>query len=131
MLRRPGQGVGAPQPDLTQAKGYTMAKAIRILSHFDNLPVGELVDRLGSVKAEIADLETRQQSLRAELLKRCLTEAEGSVYAATVTQAMRWTLDAKVVRAEMGDDWWNGRCKQALVTTVTVAARAVAQKLAA
>jgi hypothetical protein len=42
---------------------------------------------------------------------------------------MRWTLDAKAVRAEMGEDWWNGRCKQALVTTV--AARAVSVKLAA
>ena len=81
-----------------------MAKATRILSHFDNLPTGELVDQLGSVKAEIADLETRQQSLRAELLKRCITEAEGAVYAATVTQAVRWTLDAKAVRAELGDD---------------------------
>ena len=108
-----------------------MPKATRILSHFDNLPVGELVDQFGSVKAAIADLETRQQSLRVELLKRCITEAEGAVYAAAVTQAVRWTLDAKTVRAEMGDDWWNGRCKQALVTTDTVAASAVSQKLAA
>jgi len=110
-----------------------MPKAVSIgtPSVYHNLPVGELVDQLGSVKAEIADLETRQQSLRAELLKRCITEAEGAVYAATVTQAMRWTLDAKAVRAEMGDAWWNGRCKQALVTTVTVAARAISQKLAA
>lgn len=108
-----------------------MPKATRILSHFHNLPVGELVDQLGSVKAEIADLETREKSLRAELLKRCITEAEGAVYAATVTQAMRWTLDAKAVRCEMGDAWWNTRCKSALVTTVTVAARAVSVKLAA
>src|SRR5256885_12229643 len=91
-----------------RTESRSMPKATRILSHFDNLPTGELVDQLGSVKAEIADLESRQQSLRAELLKRCITEAEGAVYAATVTQAMRWTLDAKAVRAELGDDWWNG-----------------------
>jgi hypothetical protein len=36
----------------------SMPKATRILSHFDNLPTGELVDQLGSVKAEIADLES-------------------------------------------------------------------------
>jgi hypothetical protein len=108
-----------------------MPQATRIVSHFDNLPTGELVDQLSSVKAEIADLEIRQQSLRAELLKRCVTQAEGAVYAATVTQAMRWTLDAKAVRAEMGDAWWNTRCKSALVTTVTVAALAAPQKLAA
>ena len=108
-----------------------MPKATHVLSRFDNLPVGELVDQLGSVKAEIADLETRQQSLRAELLKRCVTEAEGAHFAAAVTQAARWTLDAKAVRAEMGDAWWNTRCKSALVTTVTVAALAAPQKLAA
>ena len=108
-----------------------MPKAVPILSPFHNLPVGELVDQLGSVKAEIADLEIRQQSLRAELLKRCVTQAEGAVYAATVTQAVRWTIDAKAVRAEMGDAWWNERCKSALVTTVTVAALPAPQKLAA
>src|SRR5260221_1813171 len=108
-----------------------MPKAIAIISPFHNLPVGEIVDQLGSVKAEIADLETRENSLRAELLKRCVIEAEGAVYAAAVTQAVRWTLDAKAVRSEMGDSLWNGRCKQALGTTVTVAARAVAPKLAA
>src|ERR1051325_1238455 len=108
-----------------------MPKATAIISAVHNLPVGELVDQLGSVKAEIADLETRQQSLRAELLKRCVTEAEGAHFAAAVTQAVRWTLDAKAVRAEMGDNWWNGRCKSALITTVTVAPLAAPQKLAA
>src|SRR5258708_32723962 len=108
-----------------------MPKATAIISSFHNLPVGELVDQLGSVKAEIADLEAREKSLGAELLKRCVIEAEGAVYAAAVTQAVRWTLDAKAVRSEMGDSWWNGRCKQALVTTVSVAARAVPAKLAA
>jgi hypothetical protein len=108
-----------------------MPKATPIVSQFHNLPVGEIVDRLGTLKAEIADLETREKDLRAELLKRCVIEAEGAQYAATVTQAMRWTLDAKAVRAELGDAWWNQRCKQALVTTVTVAARAVPAKLAA
>lgn len=107
-----------------------MPKATAIISPFLNLPVGELVDQLGTVKAEIADLETREKTLRAELLKRCVIQAEGAVYGATVTQAVRWTLDAKAVRAELGDNWWNQRCKQALVTTVTVAARAV-PKLAA
>ena len=75
--------------------------------------------------------EAREKTLRAELLKRCVFEAEGAQYAAAVTQAMRWTLDTKSVRAEMGDAWFDRRCKQALVTTVTVAARAVPAKLAA
>ena len=108
-----------------------MPKATAIISPFHNLPVGELVDQLGSVKAEIADLETREKTLRGELLKRCVIEAEGEQYAAAVTQAMRWTLDTKSVRSEMGDVWFDRRCKQGLVTTVTVAARTVSPKLAA
>src|SRR5580692_10451598 len=108
-----------------------MPKATAIISQFDNLPTGELVDELGTVKAEIADLETREITLRAELLRRCIIEAEGAQYAAAVTQAVRWTLDTKSVRAEMGDVWFDRRCRQSLVTTVTVAARAVSPKLAA
>jgi hypothetical protein len=108
-----------------------MPKATPIVSQFHNLPIGELVDQLGSVKAEIADLEAREKSLRAELLRRCVIEAEGAQYAVAVTQAVRWTLDTKAVRSEMGDAWFDRRCKQALVTTVTVAARTVPAKLAA
>jgi hypothetical protein len=90
-----------------------------------------LVDQLGTVKAEIADLETREKSLRGELLRRRVIEAEGDQYAAAVTQAVRRTLDTKSVRAEMGDTWFDRRCRQSLVTTVTVAARTVPAKLAA
>jgi hypothetical protein len=108
-----------------------MPKAVSIISQFHNLPVGEIVDQLGSVKAEIADLETREKTLRAELLRRCVIEAEGDQYAAAVIQAVRWTLDTKSVRAEMGDAWFDRRCRQSLVTTVTVAARTVPAKLAA
>jgi hypothetical protein len=64
-------------------------------------------------------------------LKRCFIEAEGAQYAAAVTQAVRWILDARAVRAEMGDNWWNQRCKQSLVTTVTVVPRGGSQKPAA
>jgi hypothetical protein len=108
-----------------------MPKAIPILSQFHNLPTGEIVDQLGAVKAEIADLEAREKTLRAELLKRCVIEAEGDQYAAAITQAVRWTLDTKSVRAEMGAAWFDRRCRQSLVTTVTVVARTVFPKLAA
>src|SRR5580704_9368529 len=108
-----------------------MPKATANISQFHNLPVGEIVDQLGGLKAAIADLEKRQKALRDELLKRCVIEAEGAQYAAAVTQAVRWTLDTKAVRSEMGDAWFDRRCRQSLVTTVTVAARAVSPKLAA
>src|SRR5215204_2171268 len=108
-----------------------MAKAVSILSPFHNVPDGDLADRLGAVKAEIAALEIREKSLRDELIRRGVSAVEGTRYDAAISSAVRWTLDAKAVRSEMGDAWWNARCRQAMVTTVTVRVRGGAIKLAA
>jgi hypothetical protein len=108
-----------------------MPKAIPIISPFHNLSAGDVADQLGTLKAEIAELEDREKSLRDELIRRGGAEIEGALYRATITDAVRWTLDAKAVRSEMGEPWWNARCRQALITTVAVRALAVAPKLAA
>jgi hypothetical protein len=96
-----------------------------------NLPPAQLVDQLGAVKAEIAALEVREKALRDELLHRGITEAEGAMFSAAITQAVRWTLDTKAVKAEMGAPWWDARCRQTLVTTVAVKPRVAIAKLAA
>ena len=69
--------------------------------------------------------------MRDELIRRGGAEIEGAVYRATISDAVRWTIDSAKVRAEMGDAWWNARCRQSLVTTVAVKALVAAQKLAA
>ena len=111
-----------------------MAKAsanIASVNPLRNLPAHALVDQLGALKAEIAASEGREKALRDELLRRGITEAEGARFSATVTQAVRWTLDTKAVKAEMGAPWWDGRCRQSLVTTVAVKPRVAIAKLAA
>jgi hypothetical protein len=110
-----------------------MPKAIATipLSPFHNVAAGDLADQLGELKAEIAALEIREKALRDELIRRGAAEVEGADYNAAITAAVRWTLDAKAVRSEMGDAWWNARCHQALVTTVTVRVRGGAVKIAA
>ena len=110
-----------------------MPKAIATipLSSFHNVPDGDLADRLGAVKAEIADLEAREKALRDELIRRNVAEVEGADYSAAITAAVRWTLDTKAVKVEMGEAWWNARCRQAMVTTVTVRVRGGAIKIAA
>jgi hypothetical protein len=108
-----------------------MPKAVSIVSPFHNLSAGDLVDQLGAIKAEIAEREAREKALRDELIRRGNGEVEGADYRATVTDAVRWTLDTKAVRAEMGDAWFNARCWQALVTTVAVKPRTIDARLAA
>ena len=109
-----------------------MAKAsanIASVNPLRNLSANALVDQLGAVKAEIAAFEGREKALRDELLRRGLTEAEGARFNATVTQAVRWTLDTKAVKAEMGAPWWDARCRQSLVITVAVKPRVAIAKL--
>ena len=76
---------------------------IALVSPFHNLPAGEVADQLGTLKAEIADLEAREKALRDELIRRGGTMIEGAMFCVTVSNAVRWTLDAKTVRAEMGE----------------------------
>src|SRR5689334_14243923 len=106
-----------------------MPKAVATIappSPFHNLPAGEVADQLGAIKTEIAELEAREKTLRDELIRRGEREVDGALFSATVSDSVRWTLDAKAVRAEMGESWWSARCRQSLVTTVAVKPRAVA-----
>jgi hypothetical protein len=111
-----------------------MAKAtgdIIPITTLHNHTIGQLVDELGQVKAEAAEIKAREDLLKAELTARDVTEAEGDLFRATVTVASRWTLDAERVKAEMGVGWYDARCKIGSVTTVRVSARTGATRAAA
>jgi hypothetical protein len=100
-------------------------------SPFNNLAPGALADELGTIKAQIADLETREKALRDELIRRGVSTIEGAAYSAAITDTVRWTLDTKALKTEMGLPWYDTRCRQSLVTTVAVKALAAPAKLAA
>jgi hypothetical protein len=107
---------------------------ISSLSPYHNLSTGDLADQLGAVKAEIAALEEREKNLRHELIGRGVPEAQGSQFSACVQEGIRWSLNIPTVRSEMGETWFNARCRQSAVTTVTVkplAASAMPAQLAA
>jgi hypothetical protein len=94
-----------------------------MISPFHNHTAGQIVDELGSIKAQIADLKAREDALKAELIARGNTEAEGALFRATISTAMRWSLDSERVKAEMGDDWYSSRCRVASVTSLRISAR--------
>jgi hypothetical protein len=75
---------------------------------FHNLSVGE---------------QAREDALKAALIAKGITEAEGFLFRATVSEALRETLDSDKIREEMGPSWCSLHSKIAVVTTVRVNAR--------
>jgi hypothetical protein len=127
-------GCGNTRPGLTPCRRRIHAQGCCEYHPRFSLPhrsVGDLADEIGKLCAEIADLEGRRKNFREELIRRGVAEAEGALFRATVSDAVRWTIDSALVKAEMGVAWWDARCRQSLVTTVAVKARTGFTKLAA
>jgi hypothetical protein len=99
-------------------------------STLHNFSAGDLADELGAVKSDLADLKSREDALRSELIRRGVSEVEGVLFRATVTEATRWTLDTDRVKSEMGAAWYDAHCRGSLTTTVRVSARTGARKAA-
>jgi hypothetical protein len=95
------------------------------MENLKNVALHHLVDEMGYVKAQIAELEARAKALREVFLATAETSGVGDAYQVERTDAVRWTLKSKDVRAEMGDAWWNARCATATVTTLMIRPRAI------
>jgi hypothetical protein len=104
--------------------------AVPSVSPLHNLSAGDLADELGAIKSDLADLKSREDALRGELIRRDVSEAEGALFRATVTEATRWTLDTERLKSEMGAAWYEAHCKGSQTTTVRVCARTGARKAA-
>lgn len=92
--------------------------------------VTAIVDRLGDIKAQIADLKRIEADLVQRLIDNGADAVDGRAYRATVSQvAERQSLDAKAAEAklrELGVDgrWFSKNQKTAKAyTTVKVVAR--------
>ena len=92
------------------AKAAISLSPVPSVSPFHNLTTGSLVDRLGALKAQLADLKVDEEALRGELIARKVEAAEGALFRATVTEALRQSLDTEQVKAEMGERWYSSRC---------------------
>jgi len=111
-------------------KATPILSPVPSVSPFHNLTTGAIVDRLGALKAQLADLKAGEEALRGELISRKVDAAEGDLFRATVTEALRDTLDTERVKLEMGERWYSSHCKIGVTTTVRVSARTGTRKAA-
>lgn len=82
--------------------------------------VGKLrghIKALSSVDKAFTKFVSDETPLTDETAQGKSGRLDGINWFANVVEAVRWTLDTKAVKAEMGDEWYDQRCKQAVVRT--------------
>jgi hypothetical protein len=85
------------------------------------------IDRLGVIKAEIADLKTEENALRDVLIEHGPGAYEGKFYRATVSEHERATLDMEAVRAKLSPQFIAAHTLLTDVVTVRVTTRNAAK----
>ena len=86
--------------------------------------VGALVDELGELKAQIAELEKKESALKKQIQEAVGTgAAEGSLFRVTVTVSQRETLDMEAVRNHLSPQFIRAHTTSKDVTTIRVTAR--------
>jgi len=82
-----------------------------------------LVDRIGTLKAEVAAQMDELKALEAELKAAGPGRIQGDLFEATVTISERDTLDMKAVRAKLSRQFIAANTTTTEVTTLRVTAR--------
>jgi len=81
------------------------------------------IDRLGVIKAKMAELKREEDELRDVLIEHGPGAYEGDLFRATVTLSERSTLDMDAVRAKLTAQFIRAHTKLTPVTTVRVVGR--------
>lgn len=89
-------------------------------------PLGDVVDELGTVRAQIAFAKGKEKALADEILAAGRPEVEGRRFRAVIVQATRATLDMDAARRELGAEWCADHTRTSAVTSVRVSPRAAA-----
>ena len=71
---------------------------------FHNQSTNTLADDYGNLKAQADAINARLKDIKAELIKRSVTQAAGDRFAVTVSEQSSVRLDTKGLRAALGDD---------------------------
>jgi hypothetical protein len=90
-----------------------------------------LVDQLGAVKAQLADISKIEKALKDELISLGVGSYDGETFSASVSETVRESIpvaDAVEKLEELGvsKQWFVAHTKKSPVTTVKVVARKAA-----
>lgn len=80
------------------------------------------IDQIGDVDAKIKSLKKTRGELVETIAGLDAGKHSGLSYVATIVEKIDWRLDTKALKEEMGEPWYNQRCKQALSRSVRVKA---------
>lgn len=85
-----------------------------------------VIDRLGELKARIADLQAEEKKLRDEIIALGVGAHEGELFRASVSVSERETLDMAAVREKLSPQFIRAHTNVTPVTTVKIVARKAA-----
>lgn len=77
-----------------------------------------LADIGAKVKSACDKLALVDKSIKTRIIDRGEECIIGEIFKATLIESVRWTLDTKAVKAEMGEDWTIARSKQSTSRSV-------------
>ena len=82
-----------------------------------------LADQIGQLDAQIGILTKQLEALKAEAKKSGLEEIVGNVFVVTIGKSIRASLDTAAVKKELGQQWYDDRCKLTEVSTLRIKVR--------
>ena len=82
-----------------------------------------LADQIGQLNAQINILTKQLEALKSEAKKSGLDEIVGQTFVVTIGTNVRASLDTAKVLKELGQQWYDDRCKLAEVTTLRIKVR--------
>lgn len=91
-----------------------------------HMALKRVVDNLGHLRAQIADLKEQEEELKAILLSSGLTELDGKLFRATISPSSKSYLDTDRLRKKYGESWMNRYTLRTAYTAIRVVARKVA-----
>jgi len=85
--------------------------------------LSKIIDDLGTLKAQIADLELQEKALKAALQDLPAGAYEGELFRLSISQSERETLDMAAVREHLSRQFIQAHTRVTPVRTVKVSAR--------